>query len=63
MSNERLELMRRLLKPISRERAQEIAVTRTRTAIPHDRLTMADVGIEKEIKSIIFRINKRAEQY
>lgn len=58
MSNERLDRMRQLLKPISHERAQEIMEERTRPRVQYKGI-VNPLGIAKVVEIITSRRDKR----
>jgi len=58
MSNERLDRMRQLLKPISHERAQEIMEERTKPGVQH-RGAVNPLGISEVVEIITSKRDKR----
>ena len=58
MKNHKLELMKRVLKPVSKERLAEIVRART-PSTGFEQLTLQDAGIELEVQSYIANIEAR----
>lgn len=58
MNEQSLTIMRRLLRPVSKERLAEIVRART-TPGSYEQLTLADAGLEEEVHELLRRDKER----
>jgi hypothetical protein len=58
MKNHKLEIMKKVLKPVSKERVAEIVRSRTSSG-GFEQLTLQDAGVEKEVRQYRARVYSR----
>jgi hypothetical protein len=58
--NSKLELLRKVLKPVSKGRAEEIVRTLARPG-GHEQLTLEDAGLVDEVREVLARRRERPQ--